>query len=46
MVGVDVGWPDDLVAVAASAGVPAADPERVPGSDEGTAEVLAEERHF
>ena len=44
--GVDVGRPEVLVAVAAAAGVPAEEAERLLGSDEGAAEVLAEEQEY
>ena len=44
--GVDIGRRENLVAVAASVGVPAGDAERVLGSEEGVAEVLTEERRY
>jgi predicted DsbA family dithiol-disulfide isomerase len=44
--GVDIGLRENLVAVATSAGMPAADAERVLGSNEGVVEVLAEERRY
>ena len=44
--GVDIGLRENLVAVAATVGVPAADAERLLGSDEGVAGVLAEERAY
>ncbi|MDB5295435.1 MAG: Protein-disulfide isomerase [Phycisphaerales bacterium] len=44
--GVDIGLREHLVDVAASAGMPAADAERVLGPDGGVADVLAEERRY
>jgi predicted DsbA family dithiol-disulfide isomerase len=44
--GIDIGRRENLVVVAASAGVLAADTERLLGSGEGVAEVRAEERRY
>ena len=44
--GVDIGRRENLINIAVSTGVPAGDAERVLGSDDGVADVLAEERKY